>query len=110
MRFKWPQEAQDAFQALKVFLTELPTLTVQIPGETLLLFLTSSNEAVGLVLLGEWDNQQMPIYFFNRALKDSELQYLLATTEILPGASNLGHHRPAKQVLSKIEYSGRLTY
>ncbi|PWA96072.1 hypothetical protein CTI12_AA039150 [Artemisia annua] len=44
------EEAKNAFQDLKVFLTELPTLTALIPFETLTMYLEASNEAIGSVL------------------------------------------------------------
>nr|XP_043619402.1 uncharacterized protein LOC122591233 [Erigeron canadensis] len=84
--FSWTEEAEKAFQDMKKFLADLPTLTTPIPEETLTLYLGASKECVRAVLLAERGSSQMPIYFVSRALKD----------------------KPIKQVLSKPEVSGRL--
>ncbi|GJZ24186.1 hypothetical protein Tco_0561645 [Tanacetum coccineum] len=51
--FKWTNEAQAAFQDLKIFLTELLTLTALNPGKTRTPYLAASQEAIGSVLLVE---------------------------------------------------------
>ncbi|GKB27119.1 hypothetical protein Tco_0866520 [Tanacetum coccineum] len=44
--YEWTEEAEISFQDLKVFLTELPTLTALIPMETLTMYLPVSREPV----------------------------------------------------------------
>ncbi|XP_071728469.1 uncharacterized protein [Rutidosis leptorrhynchoides] len=44
--FKWTDEAEKALQEMKVILKDLPTLTALIAGETLILYLAVSKEAV----------------------------------------------------------------
>ncbi|GJW21290.1 hypothetical protein Tco_0031912 [Tanacetum coccineum] len=56
-KFKWSEEAENAFQYLKVFLTELPASTAPIPSETLTTYLASSNEAIRPVLLADRDKR-----------------------------------------------------
>ncbi|XP_071695184.1 uncharacterized protein [Rutidosis leptorrhynchoides] len=65
--FKWTEEAEVAFQEMKRLLKELPTMTAPIAGETLILYLAASKEAISSV--------QMPLYFVSKALTGSELIY-----------------------------------
>ncbi|GJW07812.1 hypothetical protein Tco_1570235 [Tanacetum coccineum] len=61
--FRWSQEAEEAFQKLKLHLQSLPALTVSILGETLTLYLAVSHETVSSVLMVESENIQQPVYF-----------------------------------------------
>ncbi|XP_071697582.1 uncharacterized protein [Rutidosis leptorrhynchoides] len=72
--FKWTDEAEKAFQEMKALLKDLPTLTTLIAGETLILYLAVSTEAVSSVLVVE-RGDQIPIYFVSKALSRSELNY-----------------------------------
>ncbi|XP_071702772.1 uncharacterized protein [Rutidosis leptorrhynchoides] len=62
---------------MNTFLKDLPTLTALIAGETLILYLAVSKEAVSSVFVAERGDAQMPIYFVSKALSGSELNYLL---------------------------------
>ena len=75
--YEWTEEVEIAFQDLKVFLNELPTLTASIPGKTLTMYLEASQKAIGSVLLAERDKVQKPIYFFNKILQDAQVNYPL---------------------------------
>ncbi|XP_071739725.1 uncharacterized protein [Rutidosis leptorrhynchoides] len=78
---------------MKALLKDLPTLTAPIAGETLILYLGVSKEAVSFILVNERGDAQMPIYFVSKALSGSELNYLPIE----------------KLLLYKPEISGRLT-
>ncbi|GKF17796.1 reverse transcriptase domain-containing protein [Tanacetum coccineum] len=73
--FKWTNEAQAAFQDLKIFLTELLTLTALNPSKTRTPYLAASQEAIGSVLLVERNKVQKPIYFFSKLLQDAQANY-----------------------------------
>ncbi|XP_071727773.1 uncharacterized protein [Rutidosis leptorrhynchoides] len=73
--FKWTEEAEKAFQDIKQLLKELPTLTAPIEGETLILYLAASAEAISSVLIAERKGIQMPIYFVSKVLQQSEVNY-----------------------------------
>ncbi|GKE37019.1 hypothetical protein Tco_1460424 [Tanacetum coccineum] len=45
--------AEEAFQAMKKLIAELPTLTAPIKDEELMVYLSAANEAVSVVLLVE---------------------------------------------------------
>jgi hypothetical protein len=55
--FSWTEEAEQAFQELKLHLTSLPVLVAPEPGETLFLYLAASAEAVSMVLVAERTEQ-----------------------------------------------------
>ncbi|XP_022032429.1 uncharacterized protein LOC110933519 [Helianthus annuus] len=73
--FKWTPEAETAFQQMKECLIKLPTLTVLFEKEPLILYMSSSDKAVGSVLLVERDGVQTPIYYVSRVLTDPEMRY-----------------------------------
>ncbi|XP_022041872.1 uncharacterized protein LOC110944520 [Helianthus annuus] len=73
--FRWTPEAKSAFQQMKECLIELPTLTASFEKEPLILYLSSSDKAVGSVLLVERNGVQTPIYYVSRMLTDPETRY-----------------------------------
>ncbi|XP_071740073.1 uncharacterized protein [Rutidosis leptorrhynchoides] len=73
--FKWTEEAESAFQEMKKLLKELPTMTAPIVGETLILYLTASKEAISLVLIANQGHVQVHIYFVSKTLIGTELNY-----------------------------------
>ncbi|GKF09597.1 reverse transcriptase domain-containing protein [Tanacetum coccineum] len=66
--FAWTKEEEKALNDIKKQIAELPTLTAPIEGETLIMYLLAAEEAISDVLLAEWGDKQMPIYFVGRAL------------------------------------------
>ncbi|XP_071740668.1 uncharacterized protein [Rutidosis leptorrhynchoides] len=67
--FRCTEEAEKYFVEMKSLLKELPTLTVPIAGKTLMMYLATSKEAIGSVLV------QMPVHFVSKALCGSEVNY-----------------------------------
>ncbi|XP_022874131.1 uncharacterized protein LOC111392952 [Olea europaea var. sylvestris] len=76
--FEWNEECEKAFQELKQTLTSLPILTKSEPGDTLLLYLAVSQNAVSGVLVKEVNRAQQPIYYISKVLLDAETRYTLA--------------------------------
>ncbi|KAI3743155.1 hypothetical protein L1987_60860 [Smallanthus sonchifolius] len=74
-RFKWTEEAESAFQEMKYYLMNLSTLTAPMPGETLILYLSASEGAVGAVLLVERKGVQTPVYYVSRVLTGPKTRY-----------------------------------
>ncbi|GJZ25362.1 reverse transcriptase domain-containing protein, partial [Tanacetum coccineum] len=126
-----------AFLEMKKLVSELPTLTTPKKGETLMMYLAASDEAVSAVLLTERDGRQMPIHYVSRSLQGAKTNYasmenltlaLVHAARLLRSQaikeytsqeiSNQGPptpqrikvitNSPIKQVLSNSEASGRL--
>ncbi|GKG17531.1 reverse transcriptase domain-containing protein, partial [Tanacetum coccineum] len=53
------------------------TLTTPKKGETLMMYLAASNEAVSAVLLTKRNERQMPIHYVSRSLQGAETNYAL---------------------------------
>ena len=64
--FKWIEVAEAAFLEMKKIVSELPTLTTPMKGETLMMYLSVAEEAVSAVLLAERNGKQMPIHYVSR--------------------------------------------
>jgi hypothetical protein len=52
-KFKWTDEADQALEELKTFLTTPPIMVPQAPKETLLLYIFASSQVVIAVLVAE---------------------------------------------------------
>jgi hypothetical protein len=57
--FTWTEEAEQAFQEMKQYLTFLPVLVASDPGETLFLYLAETTEVINMVLVTERSEQLM---------------------------------------------------
>jgi hypothetical protein len=55
--FTWTDEAEQAFQEMKQYLTSLPVLVPLDPGETLFLYLAATTEVISMVLVAERSEQ-----------------------------------------------------
>ncbi|KAI3780027.1 hypothetical protein L2E82_09872 [Cichorium intybus] len=93
--FKWTPDADKAWQRLKKVLTTLPTPSSPTAGETLVMYLSTSREAISAVLVTERGGRQSPIYF---------------TVEVvLPSPQNRSKDEPAAKANNvKPKTSGRL--
>ncbi|XP_073119762.1 uncharacterized protein [Henckelia pumila] len=73
--FQWTEECQQAFDELKVHLTSPPLLVKPNEGDTLLIYLAISAEAVSAVLVSEVGREHKPVYYISRTLHGAELRY-----------------------------------
>nr|GEW04776.1 reverse transcriptase domain-containing protein [Tanacetum cinerariifolium] len=73
--FLWTEKAEFAFKQMKELIEELPMLTAPVEKEELIVYLAASREAVSDMLMMEGGTKQIPIYFINRALKGSKINY-----------------------------------
>jgi len=74
--FGWDGEAEEAFQRLKEYLSQLPRMVSPNPKESLLLYLAVSDYAVSAVLVADRGRQQYPVYYVSHMLTRPETRYL----------------------------------
>ncbi|GKA01290.1 reverse transcriptase domain-containing protein [Tanacetum coccineum] len=120
--FHWTPEAEQAFKQLKQHIAELPMLVAPRPKEELIMYLSTSQGAVGAVLMTERDSIQTLVYFVSRALQGPELNYTPMEKLVLAlvfVAKRLRRYfqaypiavitdQPIRQVMSRPEVAGRL--
>ncbi|XP_022013788.1 uncharacterized protein LOC110913248 [Helianthus annuus] len=82
-QFQWTPEAESAFCEMKDCLIKLPTLTAPTKGEPLVLYLSASDRAVGVVLLVDRQGTQTPVYYVSRTLTDPETRYAIMEKLVL---------------------------
>nr|GEV52376.1 hypothetical protein [Tanacetum cinerariifolium] len=70
--FTYTEEAEKALRGMKKQIVELPTLTAPIQRETLIMYLSTTGEAIRAVLLVERGDKQIPMYFVGRAVELGE--------------------------------------
>jgi hypothetical protein len=81
-KFKWTDEADQALEELKTFLTTPPVMVPPAPKETLLLYISASTQVVRAVLGAERpeEGHQYPVqrlvYYVSEVLSDSKVMYL----------------------------------
>ncbi|XP_074356014.1 uncharacterized protein LOC141695685 [Apium graveolens] len=73
--FEWTTESQVAFKQLKKYMIEAPLLAKPSPEDTLYLYLTVSEQAMSAVMKKEERKLQKPVYYVNKELRGSELNY-----------------------------------
>ena len=74
-RFEWTTECADAFDKVKGYLANPPYLSRPITGESLVLYLATTDHAVSAALVREEGREQKPIYFVSHVLRDAETRY-----------------------------------
>ncbi|GKE07487.1 putative reverse transcriptase domain, ribonuclease H-like domain protein, partial [Tanacetum coccineum] len=73
---QWTIEADEAFQRMKEILKALLIVITPVNGETLIVYLTASEESISAVLMAERRKKQVPMYFISRTLHGTGLEYL----------------------------------
>ena len=120
--FQWDAHYEEAFIALKTYLSSPPILVSPYKGELLTLYLTVSDFSTSVVLVRNKDKVQQPFYYCNRALRGAKERYLKMEKLILALVTaarklcpyfqahtiEISTKYPMKQVLHKPETSGRL--
>ena len=120
--FQWDAHCEEAFSALKTYLSSPPILVSPSEGELLTLYLAVSDFSTSAILIRDKDRVQQPVYYCSRALRGVEERYpkmeklilaLVTTTRKLrpyfqAHTIEIPTEYPMKQVLHKPETSGRL--
>lgn len=120
--FEWTEECEQAFQQLKIHLSNPSVLSKPIAGETLLLYMASSENAINAALVQEESRVQRLVYYVSKRLLGAESRYplmeklvyclIITSRRLRPyfqahPIKVLTDH-PLKQVMQKLEASGRL--
>ena len=75
-KVKWTVEAKQAFERIKMALTQTPVLTSPKFDRDFIIFSFASEHTIAAVLLQKDDQgYEKPIAFFSRALRDAPLKY-----------------------------------
>ena len=120
--FQWDAKCEEAFTALKMYLSSPPILVSPVEGELLTLYLAVSDFSTSAVLVRDKERVQHPVYYCSRALRGAEERYPRMEKLILALVTAARKLRPyfqahtievpteysMKQVLHKPEVSGRL--
>jgi len=120
--FNWDKQADEAFQALKTYLAQLPKIASPAEGEVLVLYLAVSEHAVSAVLVAERAKEQIPVYYASHALAGAEMNYpliekfayalVMASRKLRPYFEAhkilILTDQPLRNVLQKLDASGRL--
>ena len=120
--FQWDTKCEEAFSALKTYLSSPSILVSPIEGELLTLYLAVSDFSTSVVLVRDKDRVQHPVNYCNRALRGAEERYprmeklilalVIAARKLRPyfqaHTIEVPTEYPMKQVLHKPETSGRL--
>ncbi|GKB44048.1 reverse transcriptase domain-containing protein [Tanacetum coccineum] len=89
--FRWTNSVEEAFQAMKRLIAELPTLTTPMKNKELMVYLSTTEEAVSSVLLVERKGRQMPIHYVSRSLQGVELRGDKETSQVDSLVRSLWH-------------------
>ena len=120
--FQWDTHCEEAFTALKTYMSSPPVLVSPSEGELLTLYLAISDFSTSAALVRERDRVQQPVYYCGRALRGAEERYPKMEKLILALVTTSRKLRPyfqahtievpteysMRQVLYKPETSGRL--
>ena len=75
-KVKWSLETKQAFESIKVALTQAPVLTSPQFDRDFIIFSFASDNTITAILLQKYDQgNEKPIAFFSRALRDAPLKY-----------------------------------
>ena len=120
--FQWDTKCEEAFSALKAYLSSPPILVSPTEGELLTLYLAVLDFSTSVVLVRDKDRVQHPVYYCSRALRGAEERYprmeklilalVTAARKLRPyfqaHTIEVPIEYPMKQILHKPETLGRL--
>ena len=120
--FQWDTKCEEAFPALKTYLSSPPILVSLIEGELITLYLTVSDFSTNAVLVRDKERVQHLVYYCSQALRGAKERYprmeklilalVTAARKLRPyfqaHTIEVQTEYPMKQVLHKPETFGRL--
>ncbi|KAL0310353.1 UNVERIFIED_CONTAM: hypothetical protein Scaly_2935200 [Sesamum calycinum] len=120
--FEWTEKCQQEFEALKAYLAKFPLLVKSIPGDTFYLYISTTSQTIRSMLVRKENGAQTPIYYLNKVVNGGECHYpsiekmalnmVITARKLRPYFLScpigVKTHTPLKQVLGKLDASGRL--
>ena len=120
--FEWTEECALAFQQLKEYLSRLLIMSSPEANEVLFAYIAVAPHAVSLVLIGEDNGTQRPIYYVSKSLHEVEIHYLplkKAVLAIVQATRKLLYYfqahtvvvltqLPLRSILRSADYTGRI--
>ncbi|XP_057444393.1 uncharacterized protein LOC130736597 [Lotus japonicus] len=120
--FQWTTECEETFQNLKEHLSKPPILSKLMPGISLSMFISMSDNAVSSVLLQKIKDDLRIIYFVSHALQGAEVRYqkiektalalIISARKLRPYFQGfpvvVKTDLPLRQVLQKPDLAGRM--
>ena len=73
--FQWDAHCEEAFTALKTYMSSPPIMVSPSEGELLTLYLAFSDFSTSAVLVRDKDRVQHPVYYCSRALRGADERY-----------------------------------
>jgi len=72
--FEWSEKCEQALSQIKSMVAEPPILVKPVSTQPVIVYLATSNEAIGATLIQE-NPEQKPIYFVSRSLQNAKTRY-----------------------------------
>ena len=73
--FQWDTKCEEAFSALKTYLSSPPILVSHVEGELLVLYFAVSDFSTSAILVKDKERVQHPVYYCSQALRGAEDRY-----------------------------------
>ena len=80
-KFKWTEEANEAFKRLKAYLTTSPVLTPPKKNEDMMLYIVATSTMISTTIIVEREEEgrvykvQRPVYYISEVLSESKIRY-----------------------------------
>jgi hypothetical protein len=79
-KFEWTEEAKEAFESFKAYLTSSPILTPPKKNKDMMLYISATSTMVSAAIVVEREEGyvykvQRPVYYISEVLIDSKIRY-----------------------------------